>query len=716
MFHWNNSQPFPLPASTLAIAWEGRVSLSSRRRTLSQCSQQQLQDLLQRRTSNSTIATATSSSASKNSITAANSLASFPPPSTAFPAPSPPLHPASVTDAKRATSPLERVPSDSPAQTVLQLSSSMAELTEPTQSLGGKPEGDKKPKSLAEGVSAFEDGSTPPTIGTNINSSATTVVGPGSVVLKSPNSSVGSQLQELSTADNASLILEIARLKKLVDRTVRRAEDAEIRVRIIEGERQNLEKNLRREQRRSEDVSSRIARPLHGAGFGAYQAVMVNVQQGFCQYRIAIELFHFPEFTPITHTSLAPNHITTHPKLQFSKTPDTSEQHTTARNFITKKESPAITLTPVQLSTRTGSWAVDQSKIAAAKSYLPIRSSSPLPESPMSSPSPSFRRKGESSEPSSPLRSRSLSNTAAGTLTSSAKVEASPRSQKPSSSPNPLRRVKSSDPSLQSSIPLRERFVRQLPAHQEFPVEYDNDPNLFRADPAVLSSGIPEERSSQGDSVDLKNNRLGLLPELQKSGWALQSDRDAIQKTFRFPSSKFAGAFSFMTRVGIAADKMDHHPEWFNVYDRIDITLSTHDANGLSSRDVKLAKLVDSFASDLSVPASDTTPAPASAPKKLTDSELAHLFPDLAAKGWTHRKETSTQASAISKTFTFDGFNAAFGFMTRVAFAAEADNHHPEWFNVYNRVEVTLSTHDAGGLSKKDVELAKLMDSIAKSK
>jgi 4a-hydroxytetrahydrobiopterin dehydratase len=68
---------------------------------------------------------------------------------------------------------------------------------------------------------------------------------------------------------------------------------------------------------------------------------------------------------------------------------------------------------------------------------------------------------------------------------------------------------------------------------------------------------------------------------------------------------------------------------------------------------------------------------------------------------------------AISKTFTFRNFNAAFGFMARVALAAEKMNHHPEWFNVYKRVEVTLSTHDAGGLTELDVKLAETMDRIA---
>lgn len=68
---------------------------------------------------------------------------------------------------------------------------------------------------------------------------------------------------------------------------------------------------------------------------------------------------------------------------------------------------------------------------------------------------------------------------------------------------------------------------------------------------------------------------------------------------------------------------------------------------------------------------------------------------------------------ALQRTFKFKDFSEAFGFMTRAALVAEQKNHHPEWFNVWNRVEVTLSTHDAGGLTHLDVELAEAMDRIA---
>ena len=70
---------------------------------------------------------------------------------------------------------------------------------------------------------------------------------------------------------------------------------------------------------------------------------------------------------------------------------------------------------------------------------------------------------------------------------------------------------------------------------------------------------------------------------------------------------------------------------------------------------------------------------------------------------------------AITRKFTFKDFNQAFGFMTRAALVAEKMDHHPEWFNVYKTVEVTLSTHDAGGVTELDVKLAETMDKLAGS-
>lgn len=79
-------------------------------------------------------------------------------------------------------------------------------------------------------------------------------------------------------------------------------------------------------------------------------------------------------------------------------------------------------------------------------------------------------------------------------------------------------------------------------------------------------------------------------------------------------------------------------------------------------------------------------------------------------KGWVKSK----RRKAIEKSFVFDDFNQAFGFMACVALKAEQMNHHPEWFNVYNKVNVVLTTHDAGGVTEKDVALATFMDKAAK--
>jgi 4a-hydroxytetrahydrobiopterin dehydratase len=69
---------------------------------------------------------------------------------------------------------------------------------------------------------------------------------------------------------------------------------------------------------------------------------------------------------------------------------------------------------------------------------------------------------------------------------------------------------------------------------------------------------------------------------------------------------------------------------------------------------------------------------------------------------------------AIARKFEFKDFNTAFAFMSRVALLAEKMDHHPEWFNVYNKVEVTLSTHDAGGVTENDIKMAKAMDEYAR--
>lgn len=77
-------------------------------------------------------------------------------------------------------------------------------------------------------------------------------------------------------------------------------------------------------------------------------------------------------------------------------------------------------------------------------------------------------------------------------------------------------------------------------------------------------------------------------------GWAEAPGRDAISKTFRF--ADFSSAWGFMNRVALKAEQMDHHPEWYNVYSRVDVILATHDAGGVTDKDVELAKFMDAVA------------------------------------------------------------------------------------------------------------------------
>ncbi len=85
--------------------------------------------------------------------------------------------------------------------------------------------------------------------------------------------------------------------------------------------------------------------------------------------------------------------------------------------------------------------------------------------------------------------------------------------------------------------------------------------------------------------------RDSALAELGARGWELVADRDAISKTFRFDS--FIEAWGWMSRMAIVAEKMNHHPEWFNVYNRVEVVLTTHDVDGLSDLDVILAGKMD---------------------------------------------------------------------------------------------------------------------------
>ena len=89
--------------------------------------------------------------------------------------------------------------------------------------------------------------------------------------------------------------------------------------------------------------------------------------------------------------------------------------------------------------------------------------------------------------------------------------------------------------------------------------------------------------------------KIGAAAALAKlTGWSAAEGRDAIVKTFKFKD--FNAAFGWMTRVALAAEKLDHHPEWSNVYSRVEVLLATHDADGVTELDVTLAKIMDAAA------------------------------------------------------------------------------------------------------------------------
>jgi 4a-hydroxytetrahydrobiopterin dehydratase len=107
--------------------------------------------------------------------------------------------------------------------------------------------------------------------------------------------------------------------------------------------------------------------------------------------------------------------------------------------------------------------------------------------------------------------------------------------------------------------------------------------------PADSGAGKRDSIMSAKLTGDARKSALAGL-----KGWSEAAGRDAITKKFVFKD--FSQAFGFMARAALVAEKMDHHPEWFNVYKTVDVTLSTHDAGGLTGRDVKLAEAMDKFA------------------------------------------------------------------------------------------------------------------------
>jgi 4a-hydroxytetrahydrobiopterin dehydratase len=110
----------------------------------------------------------------------------------------------------------------------------------------------------------------------------------------------------------------------------------------------------------------------------------------------------------------------------------------------------------------------------------------------------------------------------------------------------------------------------------------------------MLEPGISDARQREEEVTDKlgaaeRDAALAALPE-----WRWDEGRDAIARSFRF--TDFSAAFGFMTRVALAAERADHHPEWSNVWKRVDILLTTHDAKGLTAKDIALAQEIDALA------------------------------------------------------------------------------------------------------------------------
>ncbi|XP_055636628.1 pterin-4-alpha-carbinolamine dehydratase [Toxorhynchites rutilus septentrionalis] len=139
----------------------------------------------------------------------------------------------------------------------------------------------------------------------------------------------------------------------------------------------------------------------------------------------------------------------------------------------------------------------------------------------------------------------------------------------------------------------------RIPSSRSFAIETRRQ---YSVSSGATSLGSPQSVISTQGSRTTSNKRKMLvklteeqrkeqLQPLFDAGWTMVKDRDAIYKEYLFKN--FNEAFGFMTRVALLADKMDHHPEWFNVYNKVQVTLATHDCSGLSERDVKLAKFLE---------------------------------------------------------------------------------------------------------------------------
>ncbi len=217
----------------------------------------------------------------------------------------------------------------------------------------------------------------------------------------------------------------------------------------------------------------------------------------------------------------------------------------------------------------------------------------------------------------------------------------------------------------------------------------------------------------------------GTTHGLTAAGWKLHDDSDkdsgggggsdgasAVIKDFSFQN--FSEAWGFMSRSALLAEQLDHHPEWSNVYNGVNVRLTTHDAGGVTNLDVTMAENMNNYESSIVSSPNKASLAPSTHPRP---RELCDTSPSgeicgptgLSSSGWILEDDKL----AVSKQFTFGDFNEAWEFMSRSALLAEQLDHHPEWSNVYNRVNVRLTTHDAGGITNLDVTMAENMNRFA---
>jgi 4a-hydroxytetrahydrobiopterin dehydratase len=145
-------------------------------------------------------------------------------------------------------------------------------------------------------------------------------------------------------------------------------------------------------------------------------------------------------------------------------------------------------------------------------------------------------------------------------------------------------------------FPLRRslHFIASVPNGNANPL---TNKSPFSSSSSSLNSASSTEAPTVVPVRLSSDQRKSVLTPLLSQGWEMVSQRDAIKKKYAFKD--FLTAMSFLNNVAMIADNMNHHPEWFNVYNRVEVTLSTHDCNGLSMNDVKLAKDMDMIAAKL---------------------------------------------------------------------------------------------------------------------